>query len=50
MTNVKIMLLNLVCGATIVVAIVSLQKCGSALCINAFSEIQKERRKKSLST
>jgi hypothetical protein len=40
MTNFKIMLLNLVCGAAIVVAIVSLQQCGGALSVNAFSEIQ----------
>jgi hypothetical protein len=39
-------LLNLVCGA----AIVSLQKWGGALSINALSEIQEERCKKSLSS
>jgi hypothetical protein len=54
MTNFKMMFLNLICGTAIVIAIViaivSLQKCSGALCINVLSEIQEERCKKSLST
>jgi hypothetical protein len=44
MTNFK-MMLNLLCGAAIVFAIVVLQKSGGALAISVSSEIQEERCK-----
>jgi hypothetical protein len=47
--NFRIMLLNLLCSALIVFAIATLQESEGALILNVPSEIQEQRRKKSLS-
>jgi hypothetical protein len=50
MANFKIILLNILCGASINFAIVNLKKNKDSLVLNVPSEIQEERLKESSST